>query len=196
MLVVFKRIKKLIQLLTTVMILMSWWVNSSAKVDDVSDKTALIFFKVINVVEDDVLYIREFPSPQSRKVGYIPPNQSCVVYLNQLREKNSQTWVTITYKGVKGWVNLYHLRQLPRGKCPKRYYKVINVSDDDVLNMRSTASHNGRKIGQIPPDENCLPQLDQSYASNSQKWVMVRYKNIKGWVNSYFLKADKKSVCQ
>jgi uncharacterized protein YgiM (DUF1202 family) len=195
MLVVFNRIKKLIQLLTIFLLLMGWWVNSSAKVDDLYDKTALIFFEVINVVDDDVLYIREFPSSQSRKVGYIPPHQSCVVYLNQLREKNSQTWVAITYKGVKGWVNLYHLRQLPSGECPNRYYKVINVREDDVLNMRDIASHNGRKIGQIPPDESCLPQLDQSYASNSQKWVMVRYKNIKGWVNSYFLKTDK-SACR
>ena len=195
MLLVFK-LPRLIQLLTIVTILIGWWGNSYAKVDDLYDKTALIFFEVINVVEDDVLYIREFPSPQSRKMGYIPPHQSCVVYLNQLREKNAQTWVSITYKGVRGWVNLYHLRQLPRGECPNRYYKVINVSTNDVLNMRDTASHYGRQVGQIPPNENCLPQLDQSYASNSQKWIMVRYKNTKGWVNSYFLKKSDKSACQ
>jgi len=195
MLMVFK-LQRLIQLLAIVMILMSWWGNSYAKVDDLYDKTALIFFEVINVVEDDVLYIREFPSPQSRKIGYIPPRQSCVAYLNQLREKNSQTWVSITYKGVRGWVNLYHLRQLPRGECPAGYYKVINVPANDVLNMRDTASHYGSQVGQIPPNENCLPQLDQSYASNSQKWVMIRYNNTKGWVNSYFLKKSDKSACQ
>jgi hypothetical protein len=73
---------------------------------------------------------------------------------------------------------------------------VINVPANDVLNMRDTASHNGRQVGQIPPNENCLPQLDQSYASNSQKWVMIRYDNTKGWVNSYFLKKSDKSACQ
>lgn len=198
MLIKHNRFKKLIQLLAIVstLILFGWSGFSSARGDDLYDRNALIFFEVINVVDDDVLYIREFPSPQSRKIGHIPPNQSCVAYLNQIRDRNSQTWVMISYKGVKGWVNLYHLRQTARGECPVRYYKVVNVRSDDVLNMRSAASHRSRKVGHIPHHEDCLPKLDQSYASNSQKWIMVQYNNIKGWVNSYYLKKMSKSTCQ
>lgn len=68
--------------------------------------------KVVNVENWDVLNIRKYPNPRSKKMAKIPSRQACIyTYCDTAYYKRSQ-WVKVNYHGVKGWVNSYYLRQM------------------------------------------------------------------------------------
>ena len=69
------------------------------------------YYDVINVESNDVLNIRQSPNPKSRKVGKIPPNGKCIIYLNQSSTYKSKVWIKVQYRGISGWVSLKFLEE-------------------------------------------------------------------------------------
>jgi hypothetical protein len=65
-------------------------------------------------------------------------------------------------------------------------YRVIDVSPDDVLNMRSGPAANLSIVGTIPPNGRGV-QLAGPCDNN---WCMVDYNGIRGWVNRRFLSGE------
>lgn len=191
-----RKITKLIHI-TVLIGCASWYTTSQAEssvYDPLYDNERVIFFQVINVSAGDVLNLRQTPDYRSQKVGNIPANQVCVAYLNEITGENSRKWVKVTYKGIQGWVNLRYLEHQDWG-CGK-YYQIINVSDD-YLNMRQSPNPNDKKVGQIPAQkEECIIALDEAYAPNKQKWVLLQYAGENGWVNSRYLKEIDVDECE
>lgn len=62
-------------------------------------------YRVVGVAEDDVLYIRRRPGPQSAEVGRIPANGVDIQILEGTERVGQSTWVRVNYKGITGWVN-------------------------------------------------------------------------------------------
>lgn len=143
------------------------------------------FFKVVNIRINDVLNIRQTPNPQGIRLGNIPYNKCVTSYTNKSSLYNSQKWVKVTYNGIEGWVNSSYLRQEP--DCAMHSWKVVNVQQNDVLNMRQAPHPHSTKIGEIPPTTACFPKLDEAPAPNQKKWFLVQYNDVAGWVNSYYL---------
>jgi uncharacterized protein YraI len=63
-------------------------------------------YRVVGVAGNDVLNVREGPSPQSKIVGMIPPSASDVLVL----ESGGQWW-HVLYNSAEGWVNSEFLRK-------------------------------------------------------------------------------------
>jgi N-acetylmuramoyl-L-alanine amidase len=57
-------------------------------------------YRVVGVARNDVLKIRQGPSPNYQIVGVIPPNGQEVFVLD-----NSRQWWHVNYNGTSGWVN-------------------------------------------------------------------------------------------
>jgi hypothetical protein len=86
------------------------------------------------------------------------------------------------------------------------FYSVTDVAADDVLNLRTGASEDAIKIGQIAHDAHGLQNLGcqglPSYdkwermtgkereASRNHYWCKVRYQGVEGWVEGRFLRED------
>lgn len=66
-------------------------------------------------------------------------------------------------------------------------YKVVGVSYDDVLNVRSGPSVRYRIVGAIPPDTACVVRTGPRRGN----WVKISYADAKGWVNGRYLKWKK-----
>jgi len=150
------------------------------------------YYKVINVRSDDVLNIRRSYRHRSRKVGKIPPNAKCVAYLNRSHWNNAgQKWVKIRYNGMTGWVNSRYLQKTQQcgHSLVTKYYDVVQVAHDDVLNIRQSYHYRSRKVGEIPPNGKCVAYLNKSH----QNWVKINYNGTIGWVNSRFLRPN--AVC-
>ncbi len=62
-------------------------------------------YRVRGIRNDDVLFIRAWPSAQSKKVGSIPPNGRGVSKLGPC-EGN---WCKISYRGITGWASMMYL---------------------------------------------------------------------------------------
>ncbi len=80
------------------------------------------------------------------------------------------------------------------------YWRVHGVDGGDVLNIRREANGTSEKIGEIPPDAQCIKNLnctggltlnEFTTLSEAQKekikkerprWCYIEYKGIKGWV--------------
>jgi hypothetical protein len=75
---------------------------SSANLESCSRKGKT--FQVKNVAPDDVLWIHDQPAKTGNKIGAIPADGSCILYLGTNGE-----WYQISYHGVTGWVNLNYL---------------------------------------------------------------------------------------
>ncbi|MDY6994345.1 MAG: SH3 domain-containing protein, partial [Pseudomonadota bacterium] len=81
---------------------------------------------------------------------------------------------------------------------PNKYFDVVSVRANDVLNVRSFPGHVSPKTGQIPPNGRCILYLGKFRIDRlGNVWVLIEYKNIRGWVNSQFLlEKDQDEHCQ
>ena len=71
-----------------------------------------------------------------------------------------------------------------------RYYDITNVPENDgFLNIREFPGHLNKIVGKIPKDEKCVEYLGggQLRFVGKHVWVKVAYKEVAGWVNSYYL---------
>jgi len=86
------------------------------------------------------------------------------------------------------------------------YWKVRGVERGDVLNIRSEANGKAEKVGEIPPDGQCVKNLKcaggltmEEFTTLSEvekekinkerpRWCYIEYKGTKGWVAGRFLR--------
>ena len=86
------------------------------------------------------------------------------------------------------------------------YWQVHGVEQGDVLNIRQEANWQTRKIGEIPPDGQCIKNLkcvggltyeEFTKLSEAEKlkikkqrprWCYIEYRGIKGWVAGRYLR--------
>lgn len=68
-----------------------------------------------------------------------------------------------------------------------KYYSVINVEDDDVLNIREFPGRFNQIVGKIPSTEKCIKFFGDYRLLKTKVWVRVQYQQIPGWVNSSYL---------
>lgn len=66
-------------------------------------------YYVVNVPYGDVLYMRKWPSAQSRIVGAIPRDGQGVLKVGGCKSN----WCKMKYNGTVGWVNMRYLRYIP-----------------------------------------------------------------------------------
>ncbi len=80
-----------------------------------SDEAPL--FRVTNVDEWDVLYVREAPSPKAKIIGALPSDAAEIKLLRQ-RKDEAPEWRRIAYRDIKGWVNVSFLEADPGDERP------------------------------------------------------------------------------
>ncbi|MEZ5672292.1 MAG: hypothetical protein R3E08_07845 [Thiotrichaceae bacterium] len=84
------------------------------------------YYEVVGVRSDDKLSVREYAGHLYKKIGNIPPTESCVKYLHKLETlKNNQPWVLIehvdTQGCVRGWVNAMFLKETANSACDQQF---------------------------------------------------------------------------
>jgi serine/threonine protein kinase len=91
-----------------------------------------------------------------------------------------------------GEFNLQELDKQAGFNNKASYYDITNVEFDDRLNVREFPGRFNKAVGNIPSTENCIKFLGKYRLLGTQVWVRVKYKQIEGWVNSFYLvKNDK-----
>jgi len=68
------------------------------------------------------------------------------------------------------------------------FYRVVNVANDDVLNMREKDHYKSDLVGTLKPNEDCVEMV-----LDVTNWVIVKKDNKVGWVNRKFLKQSNSS---
>jgi len=72
------------------------------------------------------------------------------------------------------------------------YYDITNVEFDDMLNVREFPGRFNQAVGNIASTKKCIKFLGRYRLLGTQIWVKVKYEQIEGWVNSFYLvKNDK-----
>ena len=64
-------------------------------------------------------------------------------------------------------------------------YRVVNVEEDDVLNIRTAPAGDARVVGAIPPNGRGVQLVGAC-----RTWCPVRYNGVTGWVNGRFLRVE------
>jgi hypothetical protein len=91
------------------------------------------------------------------------------------------------------------------------YWQVYGVAADDVLNIRQAPNWKSPKIGEIPPDGQCLKNImcvggltleeftnlseaeKEKILQERPRWCYIEYRGIKGWVSGRYL---REGFCQ
>lgn len=86
------------------------------------------------------------------------------------------------------------------------YWQVHGVASGDVLNMRREANWQSEKVGEIPPDGQCIKNLKcvggltfdeftnlskaekEKIKKERPRWCYIEYKGIRGWVAGLYLR--------
>ena len=86
------------------------------------------------------------------------------------------------------------------------YWRVHGIDGGDVLNIRREANENSEKIGEIPPDAQCIKNLncaggltlnEFTTLSEAQKekikkerprWCQIEFQGVTGWVAGRYLR--------
>ena len=69
----------------------------------------------------------------------------------------------------------------------QKYYNVVRVPSNDVLNIRKKPDPNSKKVYTIPHDGQCILYLNESKEYKKSAWFKIQYNEREGWVNSHFL---------
>ncbi len=99
-------------------------------------------------------------------------------------------------KEIAKWNNLEATYALVAGQKLQLFprnckYRVINVSNDDILWIRSEADEKSQRIGAIPFDGNDIKITGLEKVVKNTHWIPIKYKEcITGWVNNSFLEED------
>ncbi|MBU2709099.1 SH3 domain-containing protein [Zooshikella marina] len=93
------------------------------------------------------------------------------------------------------------------------FWEVHSVAANDRLNIRQQPSWQSNKLGSIPPNEQCLPNIEctggmtfqeATTLSESEKdalrkqrprWCKIRYQGITGWVAAKYLRESSSDQC-
>jgi hypothetical protein len=86
------------------------------------------------------------------------------------------------------------------------FYVVHGVARHDVLNIRAEADPHAPKVGEIPPDGECVrnlgckggltfqeftelsPEQKKQRERENPRWCKVEYRGVTGWVNAHYLR--------
>lgn len=91
------------------------------------------------------------------------------------------------------------------------FYVVHGVEKHDVLNIRAEPDPHAPKVGEIPPDGECVrslgckggltfqeftelsPEQKKQRERENPRWCKVEYRGVTGWVNAHYL---REGYCQ
>ena len=76
-----------------------------------------VLFRVKNVEDGDVLYVREEPDTKAKIVGAIPGGAKEIRLLRQ-RKDTASDWKRVTYRDTKGWVEASFIETDPGNEKP------------------------------------------------------------------------------
>ena len=91
-------------------------------------------------------------------------------------------------------MSVFALFVVSEAQANSNFYKVINVSSGDHLNMREGPSFRTAAISNLPYNATGIRVLLWAKKKTGKHyWVKVAWNERFGWVNSYYLSATKKS---
>lgn len=144
-------------------------------------------WRVIDIRSDDVLNVRQGPSTRYPIVGAIPPHGTGVRRV----ECTSRNWCLVKYRCVSGWASGKYLTyndRKPVGGSASKYYRVIDHTYPDKLNVRRGPSTKYAIVGRIPHNgKNVTVRQCKSIGSRKSRWCIVNWKNVSGWASGRYL---------
>jgi SH3-like domain-containing protein len=130
---------------------------------------------VVNVRVDDVLYMREAPSP-SADVVVAKRHNECGIRVNAHCRHN---WCPVEDGHSLGWAHQRYLAMVSPA-----LYCVTGVAPGDTLNLRAYPSARSRVIARLPRRQCDIAFLPYTVGSWQKVRVAGRYQ---GWVNRRFV---------
>ena len=70
------------------------------------------------------------------------------------------------------------------------YYKVTNLPSHETLNVRTGAGKGYRVVGELFPNTKHIIVTHCKNNDEGSKWCHIKYKDIKGWVHSYYIERE------
>ncbi len=126
-----------------------------------------------------------------KKLDKIDVGMKGIVVLEISVNDDGTKWSKIKYcrKGSPryGWVASRYLSPAYASYNAAKRYKVVNISYNDTLNMRSGPGKEYIKLGEISANANNITLLQCRRSTKGGRWCKIRYDIQEGWVSALYL---------
>lgn len=144
-------------------------------------------WKIVDIRSDDVLNIRQGPSTRYPIVGSIPPDGEGI----SRGECTSRNWCLVKYKCESGWASGKFLTLgggVKINKNKSAYYRVIDHTYPDQLNVRRGPSTKFAIVGRIPHNGvDVSVRSCRNVGARKSRWCLVSWKSVQGWASGRYL---------
>ncbi|GJM03478.1 MAG: hypothetical protein DHS20C08_19790 [Rhodomicrobium sp.] len=144
-------------------------------------------WSIVDIRRDDVLNVRQGPSIRYPIVGAIPPNGQGI----SRGECTARNWCLVKYKCVTGWASGKYMTfsgSRPPAVSKSAYYRVIDHSYPDKLNVRKGPSTKFKVVGRIPHNgTNVTVKYCRAVRVHKSRWCLVQWGGVRGWASGRYL---------
>ncbi len=142
---------------------------------------------IVDVPAGDTLSVRARPHHQARRLFRVRDGANVRGGQPQ-RQSNGSRWTGICVQDQCGWANSRYLTPGSGNDSGNAgTLHVVNVASNDVLNIRSRPSASSSRVGSIPARGRGIQYLDDARTNGSTTWILIRYRNVTGWVNARYV---------
>lgn len=147
-------------------------------------------FAVTGVALGDRLNIRLSPHGDAPVAGTIPPN-GAGIHAFECRKVSgyAREWCRIEWNCIEGWV---YSRYISQQATTTQSYRVVDVANWDVLNMRSAPTARSNILVEIPSNGTGIELHSCTVASGQgSRWCDVSWRGVRGWASSRYLAEER-----
>ncbi len=143
-------------------------------------------WRIADVARDDVLNVRQGPSVRYPIVGAIPPDGAGI----SRGECTARNWCLVKFRCVTGWASGKYitLGATGGGVHLAKFYRVIDHTYPDQLNVRKGPGTKFRVVGRIPHNGTKVRVSKcRSLGARRSKWCVVQWGGVRGWASGRYL---------
>jgi uncharacterized protein YraI len=144
-------------------------------------------WSVVNILENDTLFVRSGPGKQNGVVGELPWNGTGVGNV----QCSGSNWCSVTFGCIKGYSFGKYLTNRRAGQRNSQfsgYYRVSNHPQNEFLNVRSGPGTQYQVVGGLSANASGIKVTDcQVEKGYKYHWCTISWGSVNGWAYKKYL---------
>jgi uncharacterized protein YraI len=145
---------------------------------------------VVNVRQDDTLFVRSGPSTSNAKLGELPWNAQGI----NVSSCNSKNWCRVTFGCISGYAFGRYLSDGQVAHEPGSFFGLFAVTDHpatELLNLRTGPGTEYEIVGGLPYNARDVEVTDcHAHEKYRFRWCKIRWKGVSGWAYGRYLRDE------
>ena len=163
--------------------------------DELMEKHQNFYFEMSYFKKEVSISVQAKKNPKNRAIFHISElNRDNSRFIAMFKEKLLKVKYfllgVIFIFALYGAYSFFNIEKIGKHE----YYNIINIPSYETLNVREGAGKGYQVIGELLPNTKHIIVTDCKNNDEGKKWCHIKYKDIKGWVHSYYIERDENYI--